>query len=87
MSCSSCFESGEVAIAYNILSVDLTHVVVFISYFYVINSYRWGKPIRLLEVAIAAAAADFEESATTTTHGTIHCNHTSTTGDESVDFD
>jgi hypothetical protein len=47
-------------------------------------SYRWGKPIRLLEVAIAAAAADFDE---TSTPGTIHYNgHTSTTGDEE-DFD
>jgi hypothetical protein len=50
-------------------------------------SYRWGKPIRLLEVAIAAAAADFEEA---TTHGMITYNgnsgHISTTGDD-VDFD
>ena len=51
-------------------------------------SYRWGKPIRLLEVAIAAAAADFEE---TTTHGTINFNgnggQTSTDGSDDVDFD
>ena len=51
-------------------------------------SYRWGKPIRLLEVAIAAAATDFDE----TMHGNGTVNygsnsgHTFATGDDD-DFD
>ena len=59
--------------------VSLLCVCVYI-YIYNVISYRWGKPIRLLEVAITAAAADFDE--TTSTHGTNQGHHASVTGDE-----
>lgn len=55
-------------------------ILVSLLYIYNVISYRWGKPIRLLEVAITAAAADFDE--TTSTHGTNQGHHASVTGDE-----
>ena len=62
-----------------ILTNRLSNLVSLL-YIYNVISYRWGKPIRLLEVAIAAAAADFDE--TTSTHGTNQGHHASVTGDE-----